>query len=142
MMGTLTPTDVLDIVSSLVASEPFAFTRALEPFSFRLQPQQNVDRTFCLLTEMDEYTGYLGMAQAEIDRLTLRLARRIAFGGADDAVRLLLADCSSMQSAIIRDGLLHDYSGEVVRFTLQSPGEQDAYAIGELEITVDYDRAL
>ena len=141
-MASTTGPAVYARINTLIASAPYAFQRATEPFSFDLQPNTHIDLTYCLLAASDQITGYLGYAQAQIDRLTLRLARRIGGFTPDNAVNSLYADVSSFQASIVRDGVLADYSGEVVDWSIQTPRDKDTFAVAELTLTVDYDRAL
>jgi hypothetical protein len=132
---------IIGRISSLVAAPPFAFERAKEVFGFDLQPAQHVDKTFCIVGELGEATPYLGLAQGEIDRVSLRLARKIKRDAAA-AAALLYTDCSSLQAGIVRDGVLGDYNGEVVHWEIPTPGKDDDFVVAELDLTVDFDREL
>jgi hypothetical protein len=127
-------------VSSMLAAEPMNFVQAAEPFSFDLQPDQNLDQTFCIATENDQIDPYFGYAQATIDLLIVRLARKTR-RDPTAALRLLENDVSSLASLVTRDRDA-DYSGEVRGWHAKPPGAQDNYVMVELEITVDYDQAL
>ena len=137
----MTTDTVVGRISTIIASAPYSMLRADEPFSFDLQPSQNLDQVFCLLAESDEVTAYLGYAQAQIDRLTIRLARKIN-SDPHGTVSQLYLDVHSLASTIIRDGTAGDYNAVVRSWTIPHPQDRDNFAVAEIEVLADYDRAL
>lgn len=135
-------TDVLNRFSSILADAPFNYVASKEPFGFDLQPQQRLDRTFCLAADDPrEIGGHLGYAQSEIVPVTIRLARKVQ-RDAVAAHRALLTDVSSLQSAIARDGTNGDYNADVETWRVPEPGKDDDYVIAELIALADYERTL
>jgi hypothetical protein len=140
-MAACTLGQLVGRVSSLVAAPPMSFEQAAEPFSFDLQPDTHLDQTFCIATEGYDVHAYFGYAQANIDLLIVRLARK-TLADPTAAARLLENDVSSLQSLIVRDGVYADYSGEVAGWRMKPPAPNDNFVMVELEVTVDYDQAL
>jgi hypothetical protein len=137
----MTIDDIVGRVSSILASAPYNLTLALEPFSLDLQPSQHLDEVFCVLAEADDVTAYLGYAQAQIDRLTIRLARKIN-SDPHAATSQLYVDVHSLASSIIRDGSGADYNAWVHGWAIPHPDDTDNFAVAEIEVLADYDRAL
>lgn len=140
-MGATTTDAIVARIGSLLASQPYEYQQAKEPFSFELQPDQALDKMFCVIAELESVEAYLGPAQAEINKLTIRMARKIR-KDATESTRLLYLDCGSLQSSVIADGLQGDYAGEVVDWRVPPPGPKDTHVIAEISLTADFDRAL
>jgi hypothetical protein len=133
--------DMVNRVSSILAAAPFSFTQATEPFGLDLQPNTHLDRVFCIVGQLEDVTPYLGLAQAQVDRLTINIARK--FNRAPHAaVATLDVDVSSLQSAVVRDGTAGDYNGYVVDWNVRDPEDADNFAVAEIQVLVDYDRLL
>jgi hypothetical protein len=132
---------VLDSINSLLVSPPFALTPALEPFSFELQPQQGLDASYCLTSELLETDGYFGYRQGEIHGVTLWLARTTA-RTPYSAVTALQTLCSSLCAAIARDGDGSVYHGWVTEWSVPEPGPDDDYVLARVDARVDFDREL
>jgi hypothetical protein len=138
----MTIVDVVNRVSSLVAGDPYYYRIAKEPFGFDRQPQQRLDRTFCVQSgDPREIGGYIGYAQSEIVPVTIRLARLVQ-RDAVAAYRAMLTDVSSLQSTIAHDGVLGDYNADVEGWTLPEPQSDADYVIAELVVLTDYEREL
>ena len=135
-------TDVLTRLDALVTGAPFHYRAAKEPFGFDLQPNQLLDRTYCILADPPrEIGGYIGYAQSEIVPVTIRLARKVQ----RDAVgtyRRLLTDISSLQSAVAHDGVAGDYNADIETWRCPEPGPDDDFVIAELVALTDYERSL
>ena len=138
----MTIVDVVNRVSSLVASAPFHYQAAREPFGVGRQPQQRLHRTFCVESEAPrEIAEHFGYAQSEIVPVTIRLARLVQ-RDAVAAVRAMLTHVSSLQSALARDGVAADYNADVESWQVPDPGPDDDFVIAELLVLTDYERAL
>lgn len=141
-MASTTRTAILAELAALVEAAPFAFTAAAEPFGFDLQPDTHLDATYCLLAESDRVDGYLGYAQAQIDRVTLRLARKTQRAGLDTVAQLTV-DITSLRGAIARAGLTSGtYSADVEDDRIEPPAADDNFVVAEITCTIDYDFAL
>jgi hypothetical protein len=138
----MTIVDVLGRIDRVVTGAPFQYRAAREPFGFDLQPNQLLDRTYCLdASDSREVEAYIGYAQSEIVPVTIRLARKV-HRDAVAAYRTLLTDVSSLQAALVRDGVAGDYNAEIDSWRVPEPGPTDDFVIAELTALVDYERAL
>lgn len=141
-MAATTITAIVDDLATLLTTSPFSFARAKEPFSFRNLPSQRLDQVCCLLPSGEQREDYLGDAEAVIDRVTVRLARKVRM----DPVRVaaeLTADISSLTVAVGRHQPADpDYSARVTDWTLPEVRADDEYAVAEIDVLVDYDSVL
>lgn len=138
----MTIADVVNRISSLVASPPFEFERAKEPFSFDLQPQQRLHRAYCVESGSPrDLGGLIGFQQAEIVPITVRLARLVQ-RDANAAYLAMLTDVGSLQAAFARDGVLGDYNADVEDWRVQPPEKASDFIVAELLVLTDYERAL
>ena len=141
-MPATTIQTIVDRLRAILEASPYGFKAAAEPFGFDLQPDTRIDGVYAILAEdTGQITGYFNMAQAQIDRVTIRIARKTR-QDPQAAVDLLVADATALQSSIIRDGQAADYSGEVESWRVPPPRLKDNFAIAEIVVTVDYDREL
>ncbi len=135
---------VLDAVNSLVAG--FGFTRAIEPFSFDLQPAQNVGSAQPLYRvewALERCEGYLGWAQAECWAFQLWLAvphQRAPHG----AQRTLTTAIGSLTAAISRAGVVQDWhlEDDDLEAEIRGGDGEAVFVVGRLAGTIDFDRAL
>jgi len=143
-MPTLTADVVLDRLNSICAGSPYSYTRAIEPFSFDLQPAQNSDGLYRIEFSLDETQGYLGYQQCELWAFNIWLAQahqRAPF----TAQRELVTAISSLQSTLARAGVAQDWNlrdddldGEV----RLADDPESVYVVGRLSGLIDFDRAL
>lgn len=139
-MSSLTTSGAIyDRINSLVAGQ--GFTRAIEPFSFDLQPAQNVDATYRVEIALQSVDGYIGEVQGELHRVTIWLARKTK-RAATGAYRQLLADLELLESALTDDYAAYDYNYEKTGADVPPPAPNADFVVGMLEGTVDFDRAL
>jgi hypothetical protein len=130
-------------VTSVLASSPFDFTEAAEPFSFDRQPVGNVDRVFRVEWESGSDSGSLAFLETRVDRAVIWLAR-LAGGDPKAAYQALAQDVASIASAVIRDGATGggDYAvpnGRSARIS-RDPGA--AFQVLRLTIPVDYETTV
>lgn len=142
MPATVAPL-VLDRINSLVASAPYSFTQAREPFSFDLQPNTNVHQCYAVEMTLARGDGYLGYNQAELHRVTIWLAR-LAQSAPHTAQRALITDISSLVASLTREGEIVDFNADFdeAESEVRHPSDTDPYLIGRLAFVVDFDRAL
>lgn len=140
-MAAMTSMQIFDRVSSLVAGAPYSFERAKEPFSFDLQPDQALDRAYHATIEHQQSDGYLGLAQAELEILRIHLCRKVQ-RDPHAVYRQLVTDISSLVSSVLLDGVDSDYNAELQGWRVPDPAPDQAFIIGMVEFTVDYDREL
>jgi len=95
--------EILARVTSLCARPPFAFGISQSPFDFDLQPSGNIDQVCRLTIEAGEVIGGLNYCEDQIDNVTIWIARKLA-ANPHEAQRVLVADVTSLRSAVIRDG--------------------------------------
>ena len=134
-------TDALERLDAILTGEPFGFRETEEPFGFDRQPSQGLDRSYCLLPGRARVGGLIGMQQAEVVPVTIRIARLVR-RDANGAVRAVLTDCNSLCAAISRDGVFGDYNADVQPGEVREPGPSDEHVVGELMAVVDYERPL
>jgi hypothetical protein len=142
-MAATTMPAVYDRVNSLVAGTPFSFTRALEPFSFDLQPFSDADQKFRVEANLVESEGYIGYTQAEQWECHIWLARAHK-GAPHTAHRQLLVDVTSLTASLAREGALRDFNldDETITSEVSLPSEDDAFLVAELVALLDFDRTL
>jgi hypothetical protein len=134
--------DVFERFDAILSVPPFDYVATKEPFGFDRQPQQRLDKTYCLQSgEPRELGGLLGYAQTELVPVTISLARLVR----RDAVavyRTMLTDVSSLCAALARDGVLGDYSADVETWRLPEPADEADFVIAEIVAVADYERSL
>lgn len=143
-MSALTSDLIRARVSSLLASAPFSFTPAPEPFNFERLPASLVDGSFCLESEGGAITGGSHYSESRIDLLRINVAR-LDEADVDACYRALLVDCTSITAAVVRDGAVlsgdYDVLDEGRGFSIShEPGR--AYSILRLTLPVDYEAQL
>jgi hypothetical protein len=134
---------IRDRIGSVLASAPFRFTPAAEPFTFARQPIGNVDQVSRVEWESGGDSGSLNFLETRVDRAVVYVAR-LAGGDPDATYQQLLTDVASIGAAVIRDGATGggDYAvpnGRSYRID-RDPGA--AYQVLRLTIPVDYETTV
>jgi len=141
-MGATTLGTVYDRVNSIVADQ--GFTRAKEPFSFDMQPAQQIDQTYYVESERDDTIGYFGGDQGESHRFQIWLARKRKTDP-HAAARQLKVDMDLIEAALYGDSATFDYQvlDDSVTSDVGLPSENDEdHVVGELVATLDFDRSV
>jgi hypothetical protein len=135
----VTREDVLARVTSICAGSPFLFTLAVSPFGFTQQPTGQIDGVFRVVVEQGEVVGGFSYTEERTDRVTVWVARKQQ-ADAQAAYDRLLADVSSIRSAVIHSGVLvGDFAvpdGGSTRVEHEAGRE---FAVAELTIPVNYE---
>jgi hypothetical protein len=128
-------------ISSVVASAPFDYLLAREPFSFDLQPDQKLDQHFHVTVENEGSDGYLAFAQAELDVIRIFVCQKVR-RDAHGAYAQVVTDVNSLVPAVIRNCVGEDYNAELRGWRVPDPPHDAAFIVGLVEFVVDYDRQL
>lgn len=138
----MTPDTLRDRVSSVVAV--LGFTQAQTPFSFELQPAGHVDRVFRVELSAGTVIGGMNYCEERTDQAEIWIAR-LHNGTPTDTYRTLVADVSSVRTAVLRDGL--QTSGDYLvpddgfDWDIQrEPGS--AYAVLRLTLPLNYETTV
>lgn len=138
----MTPETLRDRVSSVVAT--LGFTQAQTPFSFDLQPAGQIDRVFRVALASGSVLGGFNYSEERTDVAEIWVARTHN-GQPSETYRTLVADVSSVRTAVIRDGL--QASGDYLvpddgfEWDLQrEPGS--AYAVLRLRLPLNYETTV
>ena len=143
-MAALTIDTIRARVTSLLTRAPFAFTVSPEPYSFDRLPNAVIDASFGLESESMQVQGGSHFTEVRVDRLTVSVAR-LHDSQPDACYQALLADCSSITAAVVRDGATtsgdYDVPDEGRGYgILHETGR--AFSILRLTLPVDYEAQL
>jgi hypothetical protein len=144
-MAATTIGAVWDRISDIVTAQ--GFRRAHDAFTFELQPSQDLDRQYYVVPAQspDQTEGYLGGDQAEGYDVDIWLSRKIK-RDSHGAARQLLADMDAIEAVILGDYATHAYTvtdgGVAKRLSPSEAPEQPLHSIGQLTVTVEFDRDL
>lgn len=131
-------------VTSLLTRAPFRFTVSPEPYSFDRIPTAVIDQSFGLESESLRVEGGSHYTEVRVDRLTVSVAR-LHESQPDACYQALLADCSSIVAAVVRDGAElggdYDVPDEGRGYgILHETGR--AFSVLRLTLPVDYEAQL
>ncbi len=140
-MSATTSGAVYDRINSVVFGQ--GYLRSKDPFSFEYQPRQALDACFYVEMEQDTTDGYSGFAQGELHRVRVWVARRVR-RDPHGARRQLIADLELLEVPLYQDYANFGYhvADDSVLKNIPSPLDEWDYAVGMLELIVDFDRSL
>lgn len=135
--------DIYARVNTILASAPYHYTRAIDPFNPDQQPGTAADGSFYVGMELVENLGLLGWQQGERHEVTISLIRSMK-QEPHRAYERLLTDITSLQASLAREEATQDYLFEDEGFTSEiiDPDDEDAFVRAELSGIVNFERAL
>ena len=125
-------------VATVLEADPFFFVATPEPFSHDRAPNAVTDRAYRIqdggLVRSDSTSNYTA---ARIDRLTVFVAKKLAFAN-QDALETLEDTLLGIERAVKADGPANGYHAELENRLVTRIPETDVM-VGSLNLTVDYD---
>ena len=135
-MPALVLSDILARFRAVLTAAGLTETR--EPFSHGLQPNSALEDAFYVedggLVSSRPVSNYDAV---RLDRLTVFIAKKLAFDGAD-ALETLEDTLVTVERDLIADGPAQGYHVTVEQRRVSRPAGKD-YCLGSLSLTVDYD---
>jgi len=138
-----TRVELLERLTSLCASEPFAFMPAISPFDFDQQPTGQIDQVFRVTVEPFAVIGGFRYSEERTDLFTVWVARKQK-AAPQEAFTALATDVNSLFCAIVRDGSTGggDFAvpdGDAGSFDHENGRE---FAVARLVIPINYEAQL
>ena len=137
-MADITLTTILGRFQAVLEGPPFFYLPARDAFSHDRQPNSVLDQSYWLEDAGHQQTRPLGNKKAaRLDRLTVYLARKLAFQPRS-VVDTLESDLLTVERYLKADGPDQGYHVDLVGRRVSRPDGRDL-AVASLTVEVDYD---
>jgi hypothetical protein len=137
-MPALVLSDIIARFRTVLEAAPVSLTETREAFSHERQPNAALENSYYLedggIVSSRSVSNY---DVVRLDRLTVFIAKKLAFDGAT-AMDALEDTLVSVERALVADGTSQGYNVNVEQRRMTRPAGRD-YCVGSLAVTVDYD---
>jgi hypothetical protein len=129
-------TDIIDRFQAVLEAAPFSLKATTDPFGLDRQPNAALNNAYRIedsgLVRSHSITNHVA---ARVDRLTVFIARKVAFGGSASP-EALEAQLITIERYLKTDGRQNGFHVEAVGRKMKASKE---VVIGSIDLTVDYD---